>query len=139
MADIDQQIMDKIQQAVDEKLGGDYVPHSFVAPSNTNVDDIQFVYVVEGITAPAAVVQAAEALEVSETITQGQADDAAGTQLGDASESDATSSSDQDADGEVSLSVYGTTSENRDTSSAANDEDKSGVEQFIDRLLDLFR
>lgn len=49
---MDQKVLDGLQQAIDEKLGQDFTPHSFVVPSNTNVDAVQFVYVVEGISQP---------------------------------------------------------------------------------------
>lgn len=47
---MDQEILDQLQETIDEKLGGDFNPHSFVVPSNTNVDDVQFVYVIEGVS-----------------------------------------------------------------------------------------
>lgn len=46
---MDQQVIDGLQEAIDEKLGQDFTPHSFVVPSNTNVDAVQFVYVVDGV------------------------------------------------------------------------------------------
>ena len=49
---MDQKIIDQLQDAIDEKLGQDFTPHSFVAPSNTNVDSVQFVYVVSGVDEP---------------------------------------------------------------------------------------
>lgn len=49
---MDQKIIDQLQQAIDEKLGQDFTPHSFVVPSNTNVDAVQFVYVVGGVEEP---------------------------------------------------------------------------------------
>lgn len=49
---MDQKIIDQLQRAIDEKLGQDFTPHSFVVPSNTNVDAVQFVYVVGGVEEP---------------------------------------------------------------------------------------
>ncbi|MDO4291348.1 MAG: hypothetical protein Q4C41_09000, partial [Eggerthellaceae bacterium] len=49
---MDQTVIDELQDAIDEKLGGNFEPHSFVAPGNTNVDTVQFVYVLEGISEP---------------------------------------------------------------------------------------
>ena len=49
--DIDTQILDELQGVINEKLGAGYKAHSFVVPSNTNVLQVQFVYVVEGVSA----------------------------------------------------------------------------------------
>lgn len=49
---IDDKILDELQKAIDEKLGSDFTPHSFVVPSNTKVDSVQFVYVFDGIEIP---------------------------------------------------------------------------------------
>lgn len=49
---MDQQILDGIQDIIDEKLGSDYELHSFVEPGNTNVKEVQFVYVVDGVKEP---------------------------------------------------------------------------------------
>ena len=49
---IGQEIIDGLQEAIDEKLGTDYTPHSFVAPENANVSEVQFVYVVDGVSVP---------------------------------------------------------------------------------------
>lgn len=49
---MDQKIIDQLQDAIDEKLGQDFTPHSFVVPSNTNVDSVQFVYVISGVDEP---------------------------------------------------------------------------------------
>lgn len=49
---MDETIIDELQDTIDEKLGGDFTPHSFVVPNNTNVDKVQFVYVIEGISEP---------------------------------------------------------------------------------------
>ena len=46
---IDDEIMNGLQQAIDDKLGGDFAPRSFVDAENTQVDTVQFVYVVEGV------------------------------------------------------------------------------------------
>ncbi|WP_159060074.1 hypothetical protein [Collinsella provencensis] len=46
---MDQQVLDELQGKVDEMLGKGYELHSFVAPSNTNVNEVEFVYVVAGI------------------------------------------------------------------------------------------
>lgn len=47
---LDQKIIDQLQEKIDEKLGADFKPHSFVVPSNTNVGAVQFVYVVDGVS-----------------------------------------------------------------------------------------
>lgn len=47
---MDQKIIDKLQDTIDEKLGEGYQLHSFVDTSNTNVKEVQFVYVVDGVT-----------------------------------------------------------------------------------------
>ena len=47
---IDQKILDELQNTIDEKLGKDFKAHSYVVPDNTNVDAVQFVYVVEGVS-----------------------------------------------------------------------------------------
>ena len=49
---LDQKIIEELQNVIDEKLGKDFKPHSYVVPGNTNVDAVQFVYVVEGISEP---------------------------------------------------------------------------------------
>ena len=49
---MDQKIIDQLQDAIDEKLGKGFTPHSFVVPSNANVDSVQFVYVVSGVDEP---------------------------------------------------------------------------------------
>ena len=49
---LDQKILDELQNTIDEKLGKDFQAHSYVVPSNTNVNAVQFVYVVEGISEP---------------------------------------------------------------------------------------
>lgn len=49
---LDQQILDELQAAIDEKLGADFEPHSYAVSSNTQVDSVQFVYVIEGISEP---------------------------------------------------------------------------------------
>lgn len=49
---MDQKIIDQLQDAIDEKLGQDFTPHSFVVPSNINVDSVQFVYVISGVDEP---------------------------------------------------------------------------------------
>lgn len=46
---IDQKVIDKLEETIKEKLGQDYQLHSFVDPSNTNVSEVQFVYVVDGV------------------------------------------------------------------------------------------
>lgn len=46
---MDQKLLDGIQEAVDQKLGSGYTLHSFVDASNTNVKEVEFVYVVSGI------------------------------------------------------------------------------------------
>ena len=46
---MDQKVLDQVQQAIDERLGTGYALHSFVDPSNSNVKDVQFVYVVSGV------------------------------------------------------------------------------------------
>lgn len=47
---IDQKVLDEVQDTIDEKLGKNYALHSFVDPSNTNVEEVQFVYVVSGVS-----------------------------------------------------------------------------------------
>ena len=49
---LDQKILDELQNTIDEKLGKDFQVHSYVVPSNTNVNAVQFVYVVEGVSEP---------------------------------------------------------------------------------------
>lgn len=49
---LDQKILDELQNTIDEKFGKDFQAHSYVVPSNTNVNAVQFVYVVEGISEP---------------------------------------------------------------------------------------
>lgn len=49
---MDDKILDQLQETIDKKLGSDFKAHSFVTPSNTDVDDVQFVYVLEGVDAP---------------------------------------------------------------------------------------
>ncbi len=49
---LDQKIIDELQATIDEKLGKGFKAHSYVVPSNTDVDAVQFVYVVEGIQEP---------------------------------------------------------------------------------------
>lgn len=47
---IDDKILDELQDTIDEKLGADFEEHSFVVASNTNVDSVQFVYVIDGVS-----------------------------------------------------------------------------------------
>ncbi len=49
---LDQKIIDELQATIDEKLGKGFKVHSYVVPSNTDVDAVQFVYVVEGVSEP---------------------------------------------------------------------------------------
>ena len=49
---IDRKVLDELQKTVDDKLGAGFTPHSFVAPGNTNVDRVQFTYVVSGVDKP---------------------------------------------------------------------------------------
>ncbi len=51
---IDEEILDELQEAIDDKLGADFELHSFVVPSNTDVNAVQFVYVVDGVSEPDA-------------------------------------------------------------------------------------
>ncbi|AKV55461.1 hypothetical protein BACT_1001 [Bifidobacterium actinocoloniiforme DSM 22766] len=46
---MDRKVLDGIQQAIDKKLGVGFKPHSFVAPENTNVNKVQFTYLLEGV------------------------------------------------------------------------------------------
>ena len=46
---MDEKVLDELQDTIDEKLGRGYQLHSFVDPSNTNVREVQFVYVVDGV------------------------------------------------------------------------------------------
>lgn len=50
VSDMDQQVLEQLQEKVDEMLGKGYELHSFVAPSNTDVNEVEFVYVVAGIS-----------------------------------------------------------------------------------------
>ena len=47
---MDTKILDELQNTVDEKLGKGYELHSFVDPSNTDVNEVEFVYVVSGVS-----------------------------------------------------------------------------------------
>lgn len=49
---MDDEILDEMQSLIDEKLGADFQPHSFVVSENTAVDDVEFVYVIDGVSAP---------------------------------------------------------------------------------------
>ena len=51
---LDEKIIDELQEKIDEKLGANFEARSFVEPSNANVKAVQFVYVVDGVKAPAA-------------------------------------------------------------------------------------
>lgn len=51
---IDAELLEGIQAAIDEKLGADFELHSFVAPENTSVESVQFVYMVDGVSASQA-------------------------------------------------------------------------------------
>ena len=42
---LDEKVLDALQDKVDELLGTGFTPRSFVAPENTNVEAVQFVYV----------------------------------------------------------------------------------------------
>lgn len=66
---LDQRIIDQLQEKIDEKLGADFKPHSFVVPSNTNVGAVQFVYVVDGVSAeqPKSDDEASSATDESDT------------------------------------------------------------------------
>ncbi len=49
---LDQKVIDEVQATIDEKLGKGFKAHSYVVPSNTAVDAVQFVYVVQGVSEP---------------------------------------------------------------------------------------
>lgn len=51
-AGLGDKVLDELQEQIDEKLGTDWQAHSFVAPANTDVDRVQFTYVVDGISKP---------------------------------------------------------------------------------------
>ena len=53
-ANLGDEIIDQVQEKIDEKLGAGYETHSFVAPENTDVDRVQFVYMIDGVTKPEA-------------------------------------------------------------------------------------
>lgn len=42
---LDEKVLNALQDKVDELLGSNFTPRSFVAPENTNVEAVQFVYV----------------------------------------------------------------------------------------------
>ena len=46
---MDRKVLDEVQETIDEKLGTGYRLHSFVDADNTDVNEVQFVYVVDGI------------------------------------------------------------------------------------------
>lgn len=50
---MDAEVLEGIQKAIDEKLGSDFEAHSFVSPENTSVSSVQFVYMVDGVSAKA--------------------------------------------------------------------------------------
>ncbi|MEE1044223.1 MAG: hypothetical protein U0L51_01900, partial [Olegusella sp.] len=45
----DRKVLDEVQETIDEKLGTGYQLHSFVDAGNTDVNEVQFVYVVDGV------------------------------------------------------------------------------------------
>ena len=49
---MDQKVLDEVQETIDEKLGTGYRLHSFVDADNTDVNEVQFVYVVDGVEDP---------------------------------------------------------------------------------------
>lgn len=49
---MDQEILDELQATIDEKLGAGFEPHSYAVSSNTDVDSVQFVYVIDGVDEP---------------------------------------------------------------------------------------
>ena len=46
---MDRKVLDEVQETIDEKLGTGYQLHSFVDADNTDVNEVQFVYVVDGV------------------------------------------------------------------------------------------
>ena len=64
--DMDAKVLAGIQAAIDAKLGADFILHSFVAPENTSVGSVQFVYMVEGISIDTAA-EPADAASVDTT------------------------------------------------------------------------
>ena len=46
---MDRKVLDEVQETIDEKLGTGYRLHSFVDAGNTDVNEVQFVYVVDGV------------------------------------------------------------------------------------------
>ena len=50
MSGLDEKVLDELQDTIDEKLGKGYQLHSFVEPTNTDVDEVEFVYVVSGVS-----------------------------------------------------------------------------------------
>lgn len=73
---MDRKVLDEVQETIDEKLGTGYQLHSFVDAGNTDVNEVQFVYVVDGVEDPgdsddAAAETAADADDdSSQTFTQ---------------------------------------------------------------------
>ena len=67
---MDAQLLSGIQQAIDEKLGADFELHSFVEPSNASVGSVQFVYMVDGVSANEAdeAIDTAPVVEVEENL-----------------------------------------------------------------------
>ena len=49
---LDEKIINELQAVIDEKLGANFNACSFVDPTNTNVNAVQFVYVVDGVQIP---------------------------------------------------------------------------------------
>lgn len=45
---MDEKLIDEVRSAAEGKLGGDFTPHSFVVASNANVENVQFVYTIDG-------------------------------------------------------------------------------------------
>ncbi|PLS31964.1 methyl-accepting chemotaxis protein [Bifidobacterium margollesii] len=54
------EVLDELQKTIDRKLGADFKPHSFVVPTNTNVNRVQFTYVVAGVDSDTAANDAAD-------------------------------------------------------------------------------
>lgn len=68
-AGLGDKVLDKLQEQIDAKLGADWQAHSFVAPANTDVDRVQFTYVVNGISKPDTNADSSEAKDSAQEQT----------------------------------------------------------------------
>ncbi|MBT1180070.1 hypothetical protein [Bifidobacterium vespertilionis] len=73
---MDDKVLDELQKTIDDKLGRNFKAHSFVAPENTDVNRVQFTYVLDGVNADDESDGASGATDSADTTATGSTADA---------------------------------------------------------------